>query len=368
MKKMYFLAGAFVLATAGPTLAQGTELFFSEYDEGAHQSGIVCPGQSATPVPSGEEKVIEVYNPTTATVDLTRYSIRRYSNGSLLATEDERMMRATGANSMGPSTTFVMAHPGATISAILSEKDQTASIRASGPNATVLVGGGPVQFNGDDAMGLVRWTGAQAGLGTAVLVDIFGVVGDRPPPPPPPSTSTQGVWKAVDINGIDTRSANQSLVRRENVSSGDIAWDLNVTGGLDPTTYNISDQWMAYGFAFLPPPALADPCAQDYSNLGAHTYTGPRGSYVTGGLLEEFNNAIQFYPNPASGRVNVALGTAKVGQLTVINSLGRAIYVRPSIDASTATLDVTGLSPGLYFVRCTSADRKIVIYKELVVQ
>lgn len=363
MKKMYFLAGAFVLAAAGAASAQGTELFFSEYNEGAHPSaagpGNPCPGQTAPSL--GNEKTIEVYNPTTATVNLNTYSIRRYSNGSLTATEDERMMRTTGANSMGPSTVFVMAHPEATLNDIISAKNQTASIRASGPNATVLVGGGPVQFNGDDAMALVRWTGTQAGQGTAVLMDIFGIIGHRPAMP--------SQWSATDLNGIFTASANQSLVRRETVSGGNTTWNMNVTPGLDVTQFNISQEWLAYGFAFPPPPALADPCAQDYSDLGVHTYTGPRGTYNTSvGLLEDFNNAIQMYPNPATSRVEVALGTAKVGQLTLINTLGRAISVRPSAGATTTTLDVTGLAPGLYFVRCTSADGKITIYKELVVQ
>ncbi|MBC7448956.1 MAG: T9SS type A sorting domain-containing protein, partial [Hymenobacteraceae bacterium] len=86
------------------------------------------------------------------------------------------------------------------------------------------------------------------------------------------------------------------------------------------------------------------------------------------GVLEDFNNAIKLYPNPTEGRVNVELGTAKVGQLTVINALGRAIYARPAVGAATATLDVTGLPAGLYFVRCQSADGKLMIYKELMVR
>lgn len=356
MKKMYFLAGAFVLAVAGTASAQGTELFFSEYDEGAHQSGTTCAGQT---LPStGEEKVIEVYNPTTATVDLNIYSIRRYSNGMGLS-EDERMMRTTGANSMSPSTTFVMAHPNASLSDIRSAANQFASPRAT-MTPTVLVGGGPVQFNGDDAMALVRWTGAQAGQGTPILVDIFGIIGHRPPPP---GMGTQGMWVGTDRNGADTRSANQSLVRSPAISNGSTTWDLVTTPTLDPTMFNIGAEWEKYSDAFSP-----DACAQDYSDLGAHNYTGPNGNYASVGLLEEFNNAIQFYPNPASGRVNVALGTAKVGQLTVINTLGRSIYARPATDATAATLDITGLTPGLYFVRCQSADGKLTIYKELVVQ
>ncbi|MBC7446650.1 MAG: lamin tail domain-containing protein, partial [Hymenobacteraceae bacterium] len=264
MKKMYFLAGAFLLAAAGTASAQGTELFFSEYDEGAHMNGTTCLGQTAPSL--GNEKAVEVYNPTTATVDLNVYSIRRYSNGSLTPTEDERMVRTTGANTMEPSTTFVMAHPDAALSDIVAAKNQTASIRGSGPNATVLVGGGPVQFNGDDAVVLVRWTGAQAGQGTDMIVDIFGIIGHQPVMP--------SQWSATDINGIFTASANQSLVRRPDISAGNITWNKNVNSGLDPAAFNISQEWEAYGFAF-PAGLPADPCGQAYNDLGQHTYTGP---------------------------------------------------------------------------------------------
>jgi hypothetical protein len=320
MKKMYFLAGTFLLAAAQTASAQGNELFFSEYNEGAHQSGVTCPGE--TRASTGNEKVIEVFNPTTATVPLDQYSIRRYSNGSTTATEDEKMVRGAGganpgANTMTPSSTFVMAHPEVSLNTIRSVASQYASPRASGipgPNGTVLLEGGPVQFNGDDAMALVRWTGAQAGQGTPVIVDIFGIIGNRPAPP---GTGMQGMWVAVDINGIDTRSANQSLKRRADVSGGSatLTWDTNTNPGLDPTMFNISLEWEQYSDAF----ATMDRCDQDYSDLGQHTYTGPNGSYLTGGLLEAFNNAISLYPNPATNRVTVALGTARVGQLTVVN-------------------------------------------------
>jgi hypothetical protein len=38
------------------------------------------------------------------------------------------------------------------------------------------------------------------------------------------------------------------------------------------------------------------------------------------------------------------------------------------VGATEATLDVSGLAAGLYFVRCTSADGQMTIYKELVVK
>jgi hypothetical protein len=48
-----------------------SDLFFSEYIEG-----------------TGNNKVLEVYNPTENAIDLSLYVIRRYSNGSPLPTEE----------------------------------------------------------------------------------------------------------------------------------------------------------------------------------------------------------------------------------------------------------------------------------------
>ena len=80
MKKHYLMISAAMLL-AGAAHAQGTELFFSEYDEGAHQSGVSYNG--GVSLSTGNERAIEIYNPTTSTVNLNPYSIRRYANGSV---------------------------------------------------------------------------------------------------------------------------------------------------------------------------------------------------------------------------------------------------------------------------------------------
>lgn len=362
MKKAYTLAGLLLLATGGSALAQGTELFFSEYDEGAQQNGVACPGAS-TPS-NGVEKALEFYNPTINTVNLDPYSIRRYSNGATTVVEEERVRRtlnpttpSTAANVLTPSTPYVYANGRATLTSIVAVADQQGPPAYQTPGPNTLVTGGPAEFNGNDALALVRWTGSVAGQGTPVIVDIFGIIGNDP--------GTQ--WSGADPNSGDfVRSANQSLKRRANISMGNTTWNLPVNPSLDPANFNIADEWEMYSTAF-PTGQPADPCGQSYADLGSHTYTGPNGVYTPNGLLEDFNNAISFYPNPAHGRVNVSLGDAKVGQLTVVNMVGQSIVVQPGT-ATTTSIDVSSLKAGLYFVRCTSADGKITIYKELVVQ
>lgn len=363
MKKVYTLAGLLLLASGSSALAQGTELFFSEYNEGAQQTGVICPGQ--TTATNGVEKALEIYNPTISTVNLDGYSIRRYSNGSTSVVEEERVRRTlnpttvSGApNTLAPSTPYVYANGRATLTSILAVVDQHGPPAYQTPGPNTLTTGGPAEFNGNDALALVRWTGGTAGQGTAVLIDIFGIIGHDP--------GTSG-WSGADpVSGEFVRSNNQSLKRRANISIGNTTWNLVTNPALDPGMYNIADEWEMYSTAF-PTGLPADPCGQSYADLGTHTYTGPNGVYTPNGLLEEFNNAISFYPNPAQGRVNVSLGNAKVGQLTVINMIGQSIVVQPGA-ATTTSIDVSSLKAGLYFVRCTSADGKITIYKELVVQ
>ena len=55
---------------ASLNLSAQSDLFFSEYVEG-----------------SGNNKALEIYNPTNQTIDLSKYSVARYSNGSAVYTE-----------------------------------------------------------------------------------------------------------------------------------------------------------------------------------------------------------------------------------------------------------------------------------------
>ena len=61
----HFFTFIFFFLSANCIQAQCTDLFFSEYIEG-----------------SSNNKALEIYNPTNQEIDLSAYSISRYSNGS----------------------------------------------------------------------------------------------------------------------------------------------------------------------------------------------------------------------------------------------------------------------------------------------
>jgi Secretion system C-terminal sorting domain/Lamin Tail Domain len=381
MKKNYLMLSAALLLT-GAAHAQGTELFFSEYDEGAHQSGVNYGGTANS---TGSERALEIYNPTNSTVSLTPYSVRRYSNGSTSVTEEERLLRSNatqqpvGANTITPHSTFVLASGEATLPVIRSAANQFSVGHAPTTGPTVIVGGGTTYFNGDDAVALVRYPSGTAGVGNGVIIDLIGVVGEQPPYL---GTGTgTGNWEGtnpndppVTINGSSVqpyvRSANQSLVRRASISRGSVH-TVPQYGTPPPVGgYNIADDWRAYSYA-TPPGGVANPGGQLYDQLGNHNdYTGPYGTYqAVLSTLGKFDSNISLYPNPARGTATVEIKDAKVGSVTVLNNLGQRISAQAKGQGQEKLqLNISALKPGLYFVQILSADGQTKIYKELVVE
>ena len=390
MNKQYLLLSAALLLT-GAAHAQGTELFFSEYDEGAHMSNV--PYGTTTPS-TGNERGLEIYNPTNDVVNLNPYSVRRYSNGSLTVFQEEGLFRsnaahqAVGTNTLTGRGTFVIACGQATIPSIVDVANQFCANYALAPDPTnhVIVGGGPIYFSGDDAMALVRYPSGTAGVGPGVIIDLIGSIGEQPLLA---NGGTGGNWSGFNpVDDLPTtppthvyvNSANQSIVRRPNVSGGvrTNPGPQNVVGSNPPVrstavdAYNIANEWMMYSTAFNGPNGTSNPGGQLYDQLGTHNdYSGPRGPYQTTitATLGKFDANISVYPNPAHGTATVEIKDAKVGFVNVRNTLGQNISAQAKGQGQEKlTLDVSSLKPGLYFVEIYSADNQTKIYKTLVVQ
>lgn len=153
-------------------------VFISEYIEG-----------------SSNNKAIEIYNGTGATVDLaaSSYRINMYFNGSTTATT---IINLTG--SVAPGDVYVVAHPSASPD-ILSKADQT-SLSSS-------------WYNGNDAVVLLQG---------AAVVDSIGRVGEDP-----------GLYWGDTV----TNTLDHTLVRKPSVSAG----DTDPSDAFDP-----SAEWTAY--------------------------------------------------------------------------------------------------------------------------
>jgi hypothetical protein len=189
-------------ATFG-TASPATDLFFSEYTEG-----------------SSTNKYLEIYNGTGASVDLSDYRVKLYSNGSSTATGTSNDVQLSGT--LADGATVVLKNSGATV------YTGTATVVAS------------VNFNGDDAIALYK-------ISTTSNVDIFGRIGEDP----------GTAWTSTSNTTVD-----KTLVRKSFVTGG---VTTNPTLGFPTleTEWDVLDQ-------------------NDVTNLGSHTFAGSMPSFVIG--------------------------------------------------------------------------------------
>ncbi len=169
------------------------ELFFSEYLEG-----------------NGANRALEIFNPTSQSIDLTEYSINYYSNGSPTPTATFQ-----GTGTIASMGTFVIVGPGFGGNQV----DPELSALADVINAVGNVGG-------NDAVELIH---------SGTTVDLIGIIGDDP--------GNQG-WTFGNSS-----TANHDLVRRVYVNSPSTDWTF------------VSGQWEVYDFG-------------DYSHIGSHEFNG----------------------------------------------------------------------------------------------
>lgn len=140
--------------------SQCSDLFISEYIEG-----------------SGNNKYLEIYNPTNAPIDFDfNYEIRIYSNGAPTANTVIALYETVAAFDV-----FIIANSGASMAAIA---DRTSGV---------------LSFNGNDAVALLK---------NGTIIDVIGQIGTDPGSEWSGTTCSQG-------------TANGTLVRNSAVQSGD---------------------------------------------------------------------------------------------------------------------------------------------------
>lgn len=161
LKAGLLITTCFIMQSA---FSQCTELFISEYVEG-----------------NGNNKVLEIYNPTLSSVNLADYRIVRYSNGSPTGFDS---LQLTGTLNAGD--VWVVAN-GQTIS----QPTSPACDPALQAMADQLGGAypDPLYMNGDDAIALVK------SFPSRTIVDIFGKIGEDP------GVSWTDVFPYTSMNG-----------------------------------------------------------------------------------------------------------------------------------------------------------------------
>ncbi len=182
--------------------AQASDLFFSEYIEG-----------------SSNNKALEIYNGTGATVNLSDYLIVQSTNGG--GWQYYHVFPDTAILESGK--TWVMAS--SSIPDTLFDLTKANEV-LSYPDL--------VFFNGDDARGLMKINGLDT-----VLIDVIGV----------PDVDPGTAW---EVAGVSNATQNHTLVRKPTVTGGNTDW-ASAAG-----TDSLSSEWLVYS-------------QNNFSHLGSHT-------------------------------------------------------------------------------------------------
>ena len=266
-----------------------SDLFISEYVEGP-----------------ANDNAIEIYNPTTAPINLSGYTVNRYSNGASTVTTPF-IFNLSGT--IGPGEAIVIGNgqqdsidlgtywslPVSNDLFLLYDDNCTGDYNA---NSTFY-------FNGDDAI-TIEYNSA--------IVDIFGKVGEDPG-----LAWTDDITAGyTDVNGGTWWTKRQTLIRKSTVKQG-------VTN--NPILFNPTLEY----------DSLPD---ATYNNLGTHNCD----CATTTNIDDAQKISYVMYPNPLKNGNNITINSSQpIKQIRIINMAGQRFLFKN-------TIDVSGFSIGNYII------------------
>jgi len=344
--------------------AQCNELFFSEYVEGY-----------------ANNKSVEIYNPTDAAVNLSGYSLVRFSNGSTTANEQkivqlpDVMLAAkdvyivtvdltdmslwdsqfdkpvwNGTNVIDTVLDAVTEMPvldddGNVVLgpqyedgiAIFDPNNYDEQYDLQGKTDVFLCPdydtNNMMYFNGNDAIALI--TGNDPTDATS-LVDVIGVIGEDPE-----ATIGQDAW--VDADGF-WLTKDRTLVRNADVAGG--------SNALEDVLFQAGGTFTGVGWTSY--------FKNDFSHLGAHECVCEVNSTTN------FNKIpFNMYPNPTNGFLTIE-AEARIYGVDILNTVGQKVSSQTYKINSIVSVDVRNITPGIYTMRLTFNDNNVSIQKLIV--
>ncbi len=293
------LLTVFSLAVSLASFSQCNDIFMSEY----------VHGWSAN-------RAIEIYNPTSNSVDLSAYQLKRYSNGSTSASSLYTIQLSGVVPAKG---TFVIVSDTAqgTVWDSLYAKADTFVCPDYNANRTFF-------FNGNDAMVLFK--------GSSV-VDVIGKVGEDP-------GTVNGANNGDPDYGWPTGvpvawTIDHTLIRKSTILTGNTV--------VQPVSYVPATEWDS-----LP--------IHSFDDLGSHTCD------CNSIGVEENSLDLNFvvYPNPSTTGSITILAAESAEKVVVYSVLGKTIIEKQLAKGTTLNkLSTNGWDKGVYFVSLNFGKGKI---------
>lgn len=241
-----------ITATTNGNNADVTEIFFSEYLEG-----------------SSNNKALELVNLTDADIDLSPYSIKRQSNGGLNGADWEFNFPLTGKVIKSKDVFVVVNEAAGEHPASKSQKGIAAGNFLISIADTIRVHNGdtnfgaPLNFNGDDPIGLFK---------NNVLIDIIG-------------TYNSG---QIDFG------EDKTLRRKMNITQPN-------------TTFDINNEWDIFD-------------KDNADDFGLH-------SAIVLSTNSFSKSEVKFYPNPVKDFLNISNTTnSRIKSITIYSILGKKVF------------------------------------------
>ena len=181
---------------------QTVNLFFSEYAEG-----------------SSNNKYVEIYNPSSATVNLNNYQIKGTNNGTAWGDNGEREL-ALGGN-LAANSVYIICTDAAD-PAIIAKADLALPYES------------PVHYNGNDAIAIF---GIDGSGNFTVIMDVIGVQSSDPGP---------AGWNVAGVTGA---TKDHTLVRKSSISKGNTNWENSAGTSASDSEWEVKDvdDWTSLG-------------------------------------------------------------------------------------------------------------------------
>ncbi len=353
MKKLLLSIGLLTSTLGFSQVIDCSQLFISEYVEGW-----------------GNNKALEIYNPTSTPINLSGYFVARYSNGSTTATV---------ANSVQLSG-IVPAH--GVFVAVLDKRDpngegqeapiwDSLEVRADGFFAPDYDLSSSFYWNGNDAVMLAKGTlPAQpttlinaANVTGFQIIDVFGKIGENPANETGSASGNDGAWStqfpySTGLGVLVTK--DHSMIRKATVKKGVTA---------NPSFFDPLSEYDTIPAVIVRLDANGDTLFGTSGNpiLDGNWFSlGTHDCACNPASVDELNsNSLIVYPNPSNGIVNIR-NNGNLKSIQLVNSLGQIVNTASNItNKQLITLDLNDLR-GVYFLKIISLNgeqqlRKVII-------